>query len=428
MRFESSIWRRYLLVAGFVALGWFACFRFPATWVVTGIGEANRPFMDLYNILAARDAARAGVNPYLPSDFDPYHRPLAYSDWWLVGNKWGLGRSDTLWVGTLLLGVVILAAVVTARPRTNREAIYLAALLVSPAFLLAANRSNNDLFVYLIVCLGLWCFRAERWPGKVLAVLLFAAAAVLKYTPLVTLVVLLDLRTRRSLLAALAVYGAVLLLGWPGVQTSAGYLSRFIPEPIGLYAFGAPMFTRNLALGGKLYWQIPAILLGAWAVWVALRNRVEPPRSREQRTGEREFMCGAAMLVGLFFIGSSYVYKLIFSLWLLPWLWELQQTGGTESRWSRWTAGLLLAVAWFEGLVAIGLNLLVTPATQAAALRALDVALGVSQVLSWCLMACLMRFLFIYLARRGWSFLRESAPVPSLEGKTDCLDRMVEKA
>nr|MBP9903248.1 DUF2029 domain-containing protein [Verrucomicrobiota bacterium] len=257
----SALW-----VAGVVVLIWTACFIFPQTWIVTGIGEADRPFMDLYGILAASDAARAGVDPFLPNQFDPYHRPHVYSEWWLEVGKLGLGRADTLWLGAVLLGVVLVTALRMTRPRTRTESWGLLLLLVSPAFLMAVNRANNDLVVFVLISGGLLCFRRETWPGRVLGILLFAVSAALKYYPLVTLVVLLELRPWRRLAAGLTLYGLVLVLAWPGLEAGFKSAAKFMPQPDWLYAYGAPVILRDWEIKGTLGWLIPAILLAAWAV------------------------------------------------------------------------------------------------------------------------------------------------------------------
>ncbi len=405
---ESFPWRHGFWVAGLVAMVWLACFRFPVVWLVTGIGEANRPFIDLYGILAACDAVRAGVDPFLPNNFDPYHRPFVYSDWWLELGRLGLGRADTLWLGFGLVAAVLLMAVVIVRPGTRREGVALCLLLASPAVLLAVNRANNDLVVFLLISFGLLCFRDLRWPARALGIVLFAMSAVLKYSPLVTLVVLLDLRSRRALAAGLGLYGLVLLLAAPGLLAGFKSAAHYSPAPDWLYAFGAPVFGRNLGLTATVGWLAPAGLLGAWAAFSARRRREETvsDATPARQTAEREFMCGAALLAGLFFLGSTYAYKLIFALWLLPWLG--QQSGETDagSRWSRVTWYLLLAVVWLEGLVAVGLNLLTGPASKTGALQVLTVTLAVTQLLTWALVACLMRFLFIYAGQRSWTLLR----------------------
>ena len=112
-------------------------------------------------------------------------------------------------------------------------------------------------------------------------------------------------------------------------------------------------------------------------------------------------MCGAASVVGLFFMGSSYVYKLVFAVWLLPWLWRHDAGVAVESRWGRATLYLLLAVTWLEGGIAVVLNLLIGRWSQPVAHSLLKGTLAVSQLLTWALIACLLRFLLNYMVRRG---------------------------
>src|SRR6185295_13350101 len=85
---------------------------------------------------------------------DPLLRYHVYSDWWLALSGLGLGRQHNFLVGTTWVGAFAVTAWMTARPRHWREAIWLATLLVSPPVLLAVNRANNDLviFVLLAVC------------------------------------------------------------------------------------------------------------------------------------------------------------------------------------------------------------------------------------------------------------------------------------
>jgi len=395
-------WRRTAAwVAGLVLLAWLACFRFPAVWAVTGIGEANRPFMDLYGILAACDAAKAGVDPFLPNSFDPYHRPHVYTEWWLELGRLGLSRADTPWLGATLLGTVLLAAMVMARPRTRAQGMALLLLLVSPAFLMAVNRANNDLVVFVLISGGLLCFRREAWAGRALGVVLFAVSAVLKYYPLVTLVVLVELRSRRGLAAGLALYGLVLVLAWPGLQPGLQGAARFMSQPEWLYAFGAPVFLRNLGVTSTIGWVAPAGLMTLSAVWSAWKKAGEPGviGSASDQAAEREFMVGAVMLAGMFFLGSSFVYKLVFAIWLLPWLWR-EHADPVEARWVRAAAWLMLAVVWFEGTAAVGLNLLLGPQALSLAMTLLKGALLISQLLAWAWVACLLRLFFVLLGRR----------------------------
>ena len=404
--FNWKSWQGCLFVSVVTAAVWWLCFQSPMFWVTSGMGEPNRPFIDLYGLLVASDAVRLGLDPFLPSPLDPYHRPHVYSEWWFAMGAMGLGRKDVLWFGTVLAASLIITAVAMVRPRNLRESFMLLCLLLSPAFLLAANRGNNDLIMLPLVSAGLLCFRRAGLGWRAIGIILFASTAVLKYYPLVTLVLLLDLRSRRDFRIGLGLYALVLLLAWPGLLSGLKSASLYAPEPVWLYAFGAPVLARDFELKQSILWLVPAALLVVWALAVAWRQRRQsvPARADESHQHERDFVCGAAMLVGLFFLGASFVYKLIFAVWLLPWLWERPLAAG-EVRWRRIIWYLLLSVVWLEGTVALGFNLVARFRGQPGNVDLLKLTLLVEQLLTWALVACLARFLLIYLGQWGCSLL-----------------------
>ncbi|MBP6508318.1 MAG: hypothetical protein KA257_12205 [Opitutaceae bacterium] len=292
-------------------------------------------------------------------------------------------------------------------------------LLVSPAFLMALNRANIDLVVFVLIGGGLMCFRCEAWLVRTLGVLLFAVCAVLKYYPLVTLIVLLELRPWRRFATALALYGLVVVLAWPGMASGFKSAAKYMPQPEWLYAYGAPVGLRDWGIDGALGWLIPALLLALWAAVAAWRERARSversEESRESRMAWREFLMGAAMLVGVFFLGASYVYKLVFAVWLLPWLWQ-EHRDAAEARWCRATWWLLLAVVWLEGLAAMGINLLAERASPEFAMQLLKGALTCTQFLTWLWIACLLRFLLLGIDRWllvWWRDLRASSTARS---------------
>jgi hypothetical protein len=395
---ESSRRRAGLIVA-LLALGiWAACFRFPVVWNATGIGEAGRPFLDLYGLLAASDAAQAGTDPFQPNAFDPYHRPLLYTEWWLGAGKLGLTRADTGWLGWVMAGATLLAAIAMIQPRTRGEQVKTLLWLASPAMLMAINRANNDLVVFLVMSAGLLSLRAENWPWRALGVVLFAAAAVLKYYPLAGLVVLLDARTRSELAGAVALYALVVLLAWPPLAAGLASAARSKPSSEWLYAFGAPVLFRDLGFRSAAGWVVLAVGLGAGTIWSVRKSGALSVGDETHRVREREFVVGAALLAGCFFLGASYVYKLVFAAWLFPWLWR--NDSATENRhWRLATWWLLVGVLWLEGFMAVVINVLVTPLSRIFAERLLTVALVTSQLLTWSLVACLLRCLLSYVLR-----------------------------
>jgi hypothetical protein len=175
--------------------------------------------------------------------------------------------------------------------------------------------------------------------------------------------------------------------------------ARYKPNPEGLFAFGAPNLSQALGLKSAASWLIPGALLGAWGCWLARTRWKANPTARATSSSEREFAAGAALLVGVFFLGASYAYKLIFAVWLLPWFWR-DLVIGAEKRWRQLSVGLLFAVLWFEGSLALVINLVLTPRSTSLALHTLDATLVVTQLLTWAWAACLLRPLIFFCVDR----------------------------
>lgn len=388
-----------LLVAGI----WAACLQAPVVWRATGIGQTSVPFLDLYGLLAAGEVAQAHGDPFQPNPLDPFHRPHVYTAWWLVSGAIGLTRADTEWLGLAMAGLSLVAAVALIRPARKQEAILTTLVLCSPAVLMAVNRGNNDLVVLVIICAALGCLRTGSPAWRALGIILLAVAAALKYYPLAAAVVLLGARTRRELGASLGLLVVVLVLAWPALQPGLVSAARFKPHPDGLYAFGAPTLFRDFGFHSPAGWLSLSALMGAGIIWLVCGPRQTEPAGEQNPAVEREFACGAAMITGVFFLGASFVYKLIFAVWLLPGLWR-EPPGGMAARSQRAIRWLLLAVLWLEGVLALVINLVLTPLSLPLAYRALDATLVVSQLLTWGLVGCLARELALYGIRRIRSF------------------------
>jgi len=385
----------------------------PAVWNVTGIGQSGVPFFDLYGLLAAGELAALGGNPYALNPLDPYLRPHVYTGWWLATGSIGLTRADTLWLGRLQLALTLVAAIALIRPRRASEALFMIAVLASPALLMAVNRGNNDLVVFIVLCGALGCLR-QAIPGfRLLGAIFVATAAVLKYYPLAAIGVALAARSRREFWLAIGATALVLLLAWPDLAPGLASAGRFKPSPQGLYAFGAPALFIALELRSPNSWALAAgLLVAALSGWSTREQWKQPPGSAPPRTLDLEFFCGAALIVGCFSLGASYVYKMIFAVWLLPRLWTSGASPAATLR-LRLTRRILLAMLWFEGVTAIVINTLIGPRSVSLANEVLSAAIVTSQLLTWLLIALLSRELAAWGISQGRR-LFGSGSVPSL--------------
>src|SRR5258708_5260744 len=297
---------------------WAACFNVPVVWIVTGINETDKLFLDIRNMLSAGEVVQLGIDADASKPLDPYHRTHGYSDWWLFSGTLGLTLADTVWVSTLLLGLTLASVVLLLRPLDWWQGGSLLLMLVSPPLLFAINRANPDVVVFVLMCWALACLRGAYAPLRALGILLLAASAVLKYFPLAAVIILLDARTRREFLGWILLYGLVLVLAWPTLEAGLRNALGHQPAPSWLYAFGAPVIFRNYNLAAPMAWLFAGLLVYAGiVVWRSFVAKNPPPTEGPARTQEREFACAAVMVVGCFLHGSSRLYKMTFALWLL---------------------------------------------------------------------------------------------------------------
>jgi hypothetical protein len=414
---KSSAAAMAVILASLVATVWAACFNHPFLWTLTGIGEADKPFLDLCNILSAGEAVQRGIDPLIRNPMDPYNRAHAYSTWWLITGPLGLTVADASWLGAILLVATLVSAWWLLAPTDWRRASLLALILVSPPLLLAVSRANNDLVVFVLMCAALACFRSEKTAWRGFGIMLLALSAVLKYFPLAAALLLLEARSRRELVFWAAIYLLVLVVAWPGLEPGLRTALRHAPQPSWLYAFGAPVVFRNFDIVVSAGWLLAAfaslVIFGSWPVLRALPSPAAPAPLPD---AERLFACGAVMIVGCFLHGSTYAYKLLFSLWLLPWFWHVRPNGA-EGFWRRLTLALLLALLFWEGSMAVILNSAFFLGTLSApkAQLLLEAVLFINQLLAWSVAVCLSRRLLQYTlwhASRLGNIARHSSTLP----------------
>ena len=398
-----------LLVAAYLGL----LAAHPGLFFDLGITHYGHWFIDTYALLASNDAAARGLDPYAPNPLDYFGRPHVYSHWWLLLRHLGLTRSATPWVGGVLVGAFLLVALRLLRPRTPGQLLWSAAVLGAPPVVLAIERANNDLAIFLLLAPLPACLlsrrRAAWWGGLGLV----AVATALKYYPAAAALPLVleggPGTFRRRAAAAALVVGAALL----SVAGNLASFGRLNPAPDGFLTFGAPLVFNYFGATGA-WVAIAGAALGASvaaACFLARWPRVwtSPPAAARDHL---RLVVGALLLTACFFSTRNYSYRFIFGLWLAPALWSRLHDAGTPAdlrRLARLTAGLLLCVLWLDALACLGLNSGARGVAAPTLLRWAARTLALEQPCFWAFFCCLLAWLVHYVRTRAAALLREPA-------------------
>ncbi len=269
-------WRRlrwWLLVAGIALVVNALGIMQPQLLKTLGVHPINPPFADLIAILAAGETHAAGLNAYANNPLDPLNRPHVYGPWWLVIGQFGAVRADAWWLGLLLAGSFLAVVVGVLNPRNVRTTLMSLVWLASPPVLLALERGNNDLVIFILFAIAVWLVTRPAPVAPILAGGLLVLAAALKLYPLVALPALASRPVARSrawwMLGGTAAICIIVLL-----SALADYQRTLTmaPEPFTIFGYGAKLSHHLLQTlpqqrGWVLAGGLPVILFTLWASW-----------------------------------------------------------------------------------------------------------------------------------------------------------------
>ena len=345
-----------VLAGGFVVVHAFFLL-WPQALFYAGLRDYGVRFLDLFAILASNDALARGLDVHAMNPLDYLQRSHVYSHWWLHLGKLGLTRADNGWLGLAVVvafGAVVLA---TLRPRSAGEAAWYLALGCSPPVLLAVNRANNDLIVFLVLAAVVPCLARPETVARLGAVLAVAVAAALKYYPAAAAVVVFGGAGRREIPLRAGLTVLALVAVGLGVAADLAAFGVVGPKPTGLLTFGAANLPGVFGVTGPTVLVLAGGWLGVgWVLGWRWAQRYPDTTEWAGRPDGWRFVLGAILLAGCFVAGKNYAYRWIFALWLAPLLWQQGWnpgvSAGTRSL-ARITGGALLAAVWLGGVVSL---------------------------------------------------------------------------
>ena len=311
-----------------------------------------QPFGDLGYALIWLDCVRAGVPTDQPCSLgSPI--PWAYPPAWLLLAHTGLSIRQTVPMAALFyLGFVAMVTYLCS-PRSFSEVCYDALFLVSPPFVLALERCNLDVLVFLL--LGLAVALANR-KAVMAAFGLVWVAALMKMYPGASL--LAFVRKKGDTLAA-GLGGVALLAYLVAIRKQLKLIYIVIPQTefqsfgsrelfliIGkkLQVMGHPMPLTPpvIALLAQAAFTISIALLA----YVTVRGGIDKDLEPSNDISQYAFAVGGLVYSLCWSIGMNYNYRYIFVALTLPqaWAWA-----SARSHW-RWLYGAYLlaalAMAW----------------------------------------------------------------------------------
>lgn len=398
-----------------------------------------QPFMDWAWIPSVVECWNLGVNVYVDNTCYTMvpHGRHSYSPLWLRATFLPLG---SVWVSPvgIALAVAFLLSLATLPPPRNRRDFMLTLLAtLSSLTVFALERANVDVIIFLLALLGvhLW---AGGLASRLCGYAVFTFAALLKFYPLVLLILALRERVRVFVPVCLAVVGALAAFVWTyrvelaaiggNIPRGSYFMDLFgaVNFPFGLGSLGVraagwfgPLDEAAATLVSS---HAPRALLAALtagalagAAWLAGRRGVRTGLAGLPARESGALVAGAALLCGCFFTGQSLGYRGVFLLLVLPGLLSLSRTLPDRSGRGLMlgTCAAIVFVMWVlviqTCIVAIGAGVGIDAATSVARL----VHWLVHEAAWWSIIAVLLSVLLSFVLNSPlWGAVRAAAPWP----------------
>jgi hypothetical protein len=254
---------------------------------------------------------------------------------WLLPSLVGLGQSATVFIGAVMCLAFLVAILFLVGRLSWLETLLYGLALGSPAVLLAVERGNIDLIIFVLCVGGLLAVNRGGPSPTAAGVALILLATLLKLYPVFVLAALIP-RTRLAV-GALLLAAIYALLTLPDLAL----ISQGTPRSV-LFAYGSEPVG---SLMGVAPWLVDVGVVLEAALVATLKPVRGLARTSSASLESAAFVAGSVIYMGTFLIGSNWVYRLLFLVLTMPQLLAWLRSTGTRSS-AIYVLAAILAILW----------------------------------------------------------------------------------
>jgi hypothetical protein len=291
------------------------------------------PFADMRVITAGAECARLGYDVLVKNPCDPLQRLMNYPRIWLTPAYWGLNQGHTVTLGVLFGCLFFVLTCVIIERLNYTESLFYALILCSPSIMLAIERGNCDLIIFILLALSLLMMKNQNLIYRSFAYGLVLFAAILKLYPIFVLTNLL--KEKRKLfffffISISTIFVVYVIATFKTLELISKATPRQIRDSYGsmvifdvIYEFSYTFFDDNLAklinITKPLLMVLSVVIVVLVAYLLAKCRKDSYQQGNAFEVGKIDaFRLGASIYLGTFLIGNNWDYRLIFLLFTIP--------------------------------------------------------------------------------------------------------------
>lgn len=342
-KFDGRILLLAILIAYFmpiaIATNFFS--NYPDSWLKFNfiyplVDTLLPPFADLRVIATGAECIRLGYDVLVVNPCDPWKRPMNYPRIWSVPASWGLDQSHTVILGILFGLLFFILVFVTIKRLNYIEALFYALILCSPSAMLAIERGNNDIIIFILFSLSLLIMKNKTAIWRYFSYIIIMFAAILKLYPIFALITAFKEKKRSFTVIFLSIFiafGIYVVTNFESIilvskatprATKISYGGKVIFDVIlegldryfySFYNFHIPQYFNHIKLL-LLFLVLGLFLLISYLLAKHTENLFQ--NNQLDINQIEAFRIGSSIYIGTFLIGNNWDYRLIFLLFTIP--------------------------------------------------------------------------------------------------------------
>ena len=331
-----------------------------AWWIYPVVPKMLPAFADMRVITAGYECFRQGYKVVIENPCDPWNRPMNYPAIWLLPSALGINTSHTVLLGALLGLLFFLCFFLWIGRLNYSKAIVYAAILLSPAVMLAVERGNNDLVIFSLLSVALLIMRFQSASRRVLAYGAILFAALLKLYPFFALLTVIREKKRIFIvffLTALSLFSLYIFSNFEYIN-----LAIKTTQKASFFSYGRKVIfniaAKSIAPGSSFYpsptvrnWcSIVSILLVIFLALLAAKKMIARNRQLEikNQLSLDGFRVSAGIYLSTFALGNNWDYRLIFLIFAIPQILRWIESRGPLAETSTFALIGIVLTSWLS--------------------------------------------------------------------------------
>lgn len=289
---------------------------------VWGVQSYDILFPDLHVLLCSIDAHFAGFNAFLENPFCEWNIPHVYSRLWFYFHYIGFSDSNRVLIGISILSIFV-GATGTILSKNKICGLF---FIMSPAFLLAIERCNNDLIIFILLLFPVLKIRDRNLLTTIVSHLILIICVSLKYYPIAAAIIFFfrDETLKRKLIH-ISIQSTFFILWIVHVRSDLILQMNFIPNPGYAWSFGFDLLnslTSNLL---NIDRQIGYFSLGTLTIAYLYYacSKIHSLQFFEKTLEIKSiyfdmYVVGTSILCFCYFVRTSFDHRMIYFIFCIP--------------------------------------------------------------------------------------------------------------